>query len=44
MAKRLTGVGNNKTTRSKKTPKRLAIKKEMLDAKEARLGYKGVRK
>jgi hypothetical protein len=30
MAKRATGVGNNKTSRSKKTKKRLAIKKEML--------------
>jgi len=33
MAKRSTGVGNMKTTRSKKTKKRLEIKKEMLAAK-----------
>lgn len=44
MAKRATGVGNNKTTRSKKTAKRLGVKKEMLAKKEAKLGYKGVRK
>ncbi len=44
MAKRLTGVGNNKTSRSKKTAKRLAIKAEMLAAKEKKLGYKGKRK
>ena len=44
MAKRETGVGNNKTTRSKKTAKRLAIKAEMLAKKEAALGYKGKRK
>jgi hypothetical protein len=30
MAKRSTGVGNKKTTRSHKTAKRLAIKKERL--------------
>ena len=30
MAKRDTGVGNNKTSRSKKTAKRLAKKVEML--------------
>ncbi len=44
MAKRATGVGKNKTTRSKKTAKRLAVKKEMLSKKETKLGYKGVRK
>ena len=44
MAKRATGVGKNKTTRSHKTAKRLAVKKEMLAKKEAKLGYKGVRK
>ena len=33
MAKRLTGVGNNKTTRSNKTAKRLADKAEMLRVK-----------
>lgn len=32
MGKRLTGVGNMKTSRSKKTTKRLAIKKERLTA------------
>jgi hypothetical protein len=33
MAKRQTGVGRPKKTRSKKTPKRLAAKKEMLAIK-----------
>jgi len=33
MAKRSTGVGKMKTTRSKKTAKRLALKREMLKAK-----------
>ena len=33
MAKRATGVGKNKTARNHKTKKRLAIKKEMLEAK-----------
>lgn len=33
MAKRSTGVGKMKTTRSKKTKKRLAVKKEMLAKK-----------
>jgi hypothetical protein len=32
MAKRSTGVEKNKTSRSKKTAKRLAIKKETLEA------------
>jgi hypothetical protein len=36
MAKRATGVGNNKTSRSKKTKKRLAIKKEMLAQRAAK--------
>lgn len=36
MAKRATGVGKNKTTRSKKTAKRLAIKREMLAKKAAK--------
>ena len=40
MAKRLTGVGNNKTSRSKKTAKRLAIKAEMLAAKAEKKGKK----
>lgn len=35
MAKRLTGVGKNKTTRNHKTKKRLAIKKEMLAKKNS---------
>jgi hypothetical protein len=33
MAKRATGVGNMKTSRSKKTAKRLAVKREMLAKK-----------
>lgn len=36
MAKRSTGIEKGKTTRSKKTKKRLAIKKEMLAAKAAK--------
>lgn len=36
MGKRATGVGNNKTTRSKKTQKRLEIKREMLAKKAAK--------
>jgi len=36
MAKRLTGVGKNKKSHSKKTKKRLAIKKEMLAKKAAK--------
>ena len=44
MAKRLTGVGTNKTTRNKKTAKRLSVKKAMLDAKAEKLGYRGKRK
>jgi hypothetical protein len=36
MAKRSTGVGKNRTTRSRKTAKRLAIKQEMLDRKAAK--------
>ena len=34
MAKRATGVGKNKTSRSKKTAKRLAIKAQMLTRKK----------
>lgn len=41
MAKRATGVGTMKTTRSKKTKKRLAIKKEMLAEREAKRFKKG---
>jgi ribosomal protein L32 len=33
MAKRITGIEKNKTSRSKKTKKRLAIKREMLAKK-----------
>jgi ribosomal protein L32 len=33
MAKRSTGIGKRKTSRSKKTKKRLAIKREMLARK-----------
>jgi len=44
MAKRATGVEKKRTTRSKKTPKRLAIKKEMLAAKAAKLNRKGGKK
>jgi hypothetical protein len=36
MAKRLTGVGKNKKSHSKKTKKRLAIKHEMLAKKASR--------
>lgn len=36
MAKRSTGVGKNKTSRSKKTAKRLEIKKTMLEEKAAK--------
>jgi hypothetical protein len=36
MAKRSTGIEKKKTSRSKKTAKRLAIKKEMLAAKVAK--------
>jgi hypothetical protein len=36
MGKRSTGVGGNKTTRSRKTKKRLAIKREMLAKKAAK--------
>lgn len=41
MAKRATGVGNNKTSRSKKTAKRLAIKFEMLAKKAEKKLQKG---
>jgi hypothetical protein len=36
MAKRATGVGKNRTSRSKKTTKRLAVKKVMLATKKAK--------
>ena len=36
MAKRSTGVGKNKTSRSKKTQKRLAIKRETLAKKASK--------
>jgi hypothetical protein len=36
MAKRSTGVGKKKKSRSPKTAKRLAIKKQMLAAKAAK--------
>jgi ribosomal protein L32 len=36
MAKRATGVGKNKTSRSKKTKKRLAVKAERLSALAAK--------
>ena len=36
MAKRANGVGKMKTTRSHKTAKRLAVKKEMLIVKSAK--------
>ncbi|MFT7565654.1 MAG: hypothetical protein ACI8V7_000668 [Candidatus Paceibacteria bacterium] len=38
MAKRTTGVGKMKKTRSKKTQKRLTIKKEMLEKKASKKG------
>lgn len=38
MAKRSTGVEKNKTSRSKKTKKRLAIKHEMLAKKAEKKG------
>ena len=36
MAKRITGLDKKRTTRSKKTKKRLAIKKDMLATKAAK--------
>lgn len=36
MGKRLNSVGNMKTTRSHKTAKRLAVKKEMLEEAKTR--------
>ena len=36
MAKRATGVGKLRTSRSKKTKKRLAVKKEMLAKKASK--------
>jgi ribosomal protein L32 len=38
MAKRATGIEKNKTSRSRKTKKRLAIKHEMLAKKVAKKG------
>jgi len=40
MAKRATSVGNNKASRSKKTKKRLAVKKEMLAKKADKKKHK----
>lgn len=40
MAKRSTGIEKTKTSRSKKTAKRLAIKQEMLAAKAANKKHK----
>jgi len=40
MAKRATGVGNMKKTRSRKTAKRLATKQEMLAKKAEKKGKK----
>ena len=36
MAKRITGIEKNKTSRSKKTKKRLTIKREMLAKKASK--------
>lgn len=36
MGKRFTGVGNMKTSRSKKTKKRLEVKKQMLATKKTK--------
>jgi len=44
MAKRSTGIEKTKTSRSKKTKKRLEIKKEMLAAKTAKKNRKGNKK
>lgn len=44
MAKRSTGIEKNKASRSKKTKKRLAIKKEMLATKKAKNTFKGKKK
>lgn len=40
MGKRITGVGKNKTSHSRKTKKRLAVKHEMLAAKKVKKGSK----
>jgi len=40
MAKRATGIEKRKTSRSKKTKKRLAIKQEMLAQKAAKRKHK----
>ena len=44
MAKRSTGIEKNKTSRSKKTAKRLAIKKETLAALAEKRASKGGKK
>jgi len=40
MAKRITGLDKKKASHSKKTKKRLAVKKEMLTAKAIKKGKK----
>lgn len=40
MAKRATGVGKKRTTRSRKTKKRLDVKKEMLAKKASKKNHK----
>lgn len=40
MGKRATGVGKNKTSRSRKTKKRLAVKQTMLAAKKKKRSRK----
>ena len=42
MAKRATGVGKLRTSRSKKTTKRLAVKKEMLAKKASKTCQKPI--
>ena len=44
MAKRDTGVGKMKTSRSKKTKKRIAIKREMLAHRKGGLAEKASKK
>ena len=44
MAKRSTGVGNMKTVRNRKTAKRLAIKKAMLEEKAVKKGKRNCKK
>ena len=43
MAKRTTGVGKGKPSKSHKTAKRLAVKQTMLDAKEAKRLKKNIK-